>query len=102
MKTTEKDQLIDVPVWKSKSGDIPMAQMEEDHIQRAYNYAEYRFMLFENQAINAAEKAALFEEKLQQLEKEAGLRGADLKSISSKNPDKFNILRQRKRVKAIA
>lgn len=88
-------------IWRSKDGDVNISNMTKDHLQKAYNSAEYRFMKYENLSINAAEKAALFENKLKQLESEAKTRQIELSSISSKSQEKFGILRNRKRVLAM-
>lgn len=88
-------------IWRSKDGDVNISNMTKEHLQKAYNSAEYRFMKYENLAVNAAEKAALFENKLKQLESEAKTRQIELSSISSKSKEKFGILRNRKRVLAM-
>jgi hypothetical protein len=92
---------IDTAIWKSKDGFINIGKMTNDHLQKAYNSAEYRFMKYENLAVSASEKAALFEQKLKQLENEANARQLDLSSVSHKNKEKFDILRNRKRVLAM-
>jgi hypothetical protein len=98
----KKEEVDTTMVWKSKRGNILMSEMDTDHLQRAYNFSEHRFLMFDNQAINAAEKAALFEEKMQQIEKEAMVRGISLESITAKDASKYKPLKERKRVKAIA
>lgn len=92
---------IDKPIWKSKDGDIPISSMTDDHIQKAYNSAEYRFMKYENMAVNLSIKAGLFEDKLGQLEAEAKFRNIELNSVALKNLEKFGILRNRMKVKVM-
>jgi len=87
---------IDTAIWKSKDGFINIGKMTNDHLQKAYNSAEYRFMKYENLAVSA-----LFEQKLKQLENEANARQIGLSSVSNKNKEKFDILRNRKRVLAM-
>jgi len=95
------ESVIDQAIWKTKDGFIDISNMTNEHLSKAYNSAEYRFMKYENLAVNAAEKAALFEQKLKQLEKEAKLRQLDLSSLTIKSKEKFGILRNRKRLLAI-
>lgn len=92
---------INQAVWKTKDGFVDMSSMTYEHLQKAYISAEYRFMKYENLAINAAEKAAIFEQKLKELEQEAKVRQVELKSLAVKNKDKFDMLRNRKRLLAI-
>lgn len=87
-------------VWKGKNGDVAISDMSEDHLQKAYNSAEYRYMKFENLTIQSSDTATLFYKKLAEIEEEAKKRGIALKSVTDKNPNKFGILRNRKRVVA--
>jgi hypothetical protein len=96
-----ENKIENMPTWKSKSGEIVMADMTDEHLQKAYNSAEYRFMKYENQAVACAEIAALFEQKMAELESEATNRKMVLQSVSAKDKDRFGILRNRKKVKAM-
>lgn len=95
------ESTITEAVWKTKEGFVDIRNMTLEHLQKAYISAEYRFMKYENLAINAAEKAAIFEQKLKQLEQEARARQVELNSLAVKNKEKFDILRNRKRLLAI-
>ncbi|MDN5350002.1 MAG: hypothetical protein PWQ54_1398 [Bacteroidales bacterium] len=88
-------------IWKSKEGEVFISEMTNEHLQKAYNSAEYRFMKYENQAIACAEIAALFEQKMVELEKEARNRKIEIASVSQKSQEKFGILRNRRKVKAM-
>jgi hypothetical protein len=95
------ENIIEQAIWKTKDGYVDISSMTDDHVQKAYNSAEYRFMKYENLAIAAAEKAALFEQKLKQLEHEAKTRHMELTSITIKSKEKFGMLKNRKRLLAI-
>jgi hypothetical protein len=93
MKTSDLEK---PPVWKSKDGEVCIASMEDEHLQRAYNSAEYRYLRYSKLKRSSSEKAMLFDSILRQLEEEASRRGYGLSSISRKSDHKFEALRIRR------
>jgi hypothetical protein len=75
--------------------------MSNTHLQKAYRFAEYRYMKHENDLVKLSDKVYLFETLLTTIEEEAKKRGMELKSLTDKTKEKFDILRNRKRVKVI-
>lgn len=106
--------------WRSKSGDIPLTdrdRMTDDYLQNILNTAEYGYMQHNNVALKIAEQIGRFEDdpqkELKRLNKkakrayrtsviyrdlvyairtEAERRGVEIKSLTEKDPSKFQIL----------
>ncbi len=79
--------------WKTEKGDIAISEMNADHIQKAYFYAEHKYLNFFNQYINALQKAEIFYEKIEAFENEMIKRGIALKSIADRDKSKYHLLR---------
>jgi hypothetical protein len=79
--------------WKTEKGDISISEMDTDHIQKAYYYAEHKYLTFFNQYITAMQKAELFTEKIAEFEREMVKRGKQLHSIAERDSSKYQLLR---------
>lgn len=60
------------PVWRSKSGDIKIEDMDNNYLQTALNYAQERELYFFN-------RAAIFGNKIDEILEEAEKRGVTLR-----------------------
>lgn len=102
---------IACPVWKSRTGEIPIAdrdQMTDVYLQACLKYSEYKYMQYNNAANNFVKQIEELEKKslqayntsvtfstlIKALHTEATRRGIILTSVAETNPNKFDILRK--------
>lgn len=74
----ERIKATDAPIWRSKSGDIKLEDMDEKYLQNALNFAQEREFYFFN-------RAAVFGNKIDEILAEGKKRGIEFK-LKENNP----------------
>jgi hypothetical protein len=84
---------IESNVWRTKEGDILMADMPDEHLEKAIYFAEHKFVKQHHECLRIADSVAVFFKKMNQLRDEAEKRGLQVPSLADKNDPKYAVLK---------
>lgn len=82
-------------IWKSKEGEIPMNQMSEEHLQRAFIHTQMNLFKLH-------QTATTFVKLQDQLEEEALSRGLKLKEFDELYPNSQQFFKNNRKAKHLS
>lgn len=87
-------------LWKFKDGSkLPIDKIDSDRLEEVIQVAESLYVHHEHKVLALANIAALYEDKLTLLYKEAAKRGVNFKSLSEiRDSKKYNMLKHMREV----